>query len=102
MNYMIELKYLSKKGIVIILCVLLLCGTQASAACTAIYVGSDVSADGSTIMARSNDFPEVYGNHITVTPRVENQPGRFMPVSWDGKVRQRFRQQLTNTLQHHL
>ena len=87
MNYMIELKYLSKKGIVIILCVLLLCGTQASAACTAIYIGSDVSADGSTIMARSNDFPEVYGNHITVTPRVENQPGRFMPVSWDGKVK---------------
>jgi len=29
---------------------------QASAACTAVIVGSDVSADGSTIIARSNDI----------------------------------------------
>lgn len=58
-----------------------------SAECTAVYVGSEVSSDGSVIFARSNDFQEVFGNHITVTPRVENESGRFMPVSMDGKVK---------------
>ena len=59
---------------------------QASAACTAVYVGSEVSADGSLIFARSNDVQEVFGNHITVNPRVENESGRVMPVSKDGNV----------------
>ena len=58
-----------------------------SAECTAVYVGSEVSSDGSVIFARSNDFQEVFGNHISVTPRVENESGRFMPVSMDGKVK---------------
>ena len=49
--------------------------------------GADVSADGSTIIARSNDYQEVWGNHITVTPAVENESGRFMPISNDGKVK---------------
>ena len=60
---------------------------QACAACTAVYVGPDVSDDGSTIVARSNDYPAVWGNHITVTPRVENEPGRLMPVSVDGSTK---------------
>ena len=59
---------------------------QASAACTAVYVGSEVIADGSLIFARSNDVQEVFGNHITVNPRVENESGRVMPVSKDGNV----------------
>lgn len=59
---------------------------QACFACTAVYVGSEVSADGSVIFARSNDYQEVWGNHITITPRVENQPGRFMPVNDNGSV----------------
>ena len=77
----------SKKGMILVLCLLLIGSMQASAACTAVYVGSDVSADGSVIFARSNDYTEVFANHITVTPRVENSPGRFMPVSLDGKVK---------------
>lgn len=84
--FMSKLKFLSKKLIVLVLVGLLVCSMQACAACTAVYVGSDVSADGSVIFARSNDYPEVWGNHITVTPRVENQPGRTMPVSVDGKT----------------
>ncbi len=60
---------------------------QASAACTAVYVGPDASADGSLIIARSNDYHEVWGNHITVTPHIDNSPGRFMPVSVDGAVK---------------
>ena len=71
----------------ILLCGLLVCSMQACAACTAVYVGPDVSADGSAIIARSNDWQDVWGSHLTVTPRVENQPGRFMPVSMDGKVK---------------
>ena len=64
-----------------------MCSIQACAACTAVYVGSDVSDDGSIIVARSNDYPAVWGNHITVTPEVENEPGRLMPVSYDGSVK---------------
>ena len=84
---MAKFKYLSKKFIVLLFCGLLLSSMPACAACTAVYVGSDVSADGSAIIARSNDYQEVWGNHITVTPRVENEPGRMMPVSDDGKVK---------------
>ena len=81
------LKYLSKNLIAFVFCALLLCSMPACAACTAVYVGPDVSADGSAIIARTNDFQTVGGNHITVTPRVENEPGRFMSVSDDGSVK---------------
>lgn len=84
---MLDLKDLSKKLIVLVLCGLLVCSMNACAACTAVYVGQDVSADGSIILARSNDEPDVWGNHITVTPRVENSFGRLMPVSIDGKIK---------------
>lgn len=85
-NFMIKSKHLSQKLIVLVICGLLLCSMQACFACTAVYVGSEVSADGSVIFARSNDYQEVWGNHITITPRVENQPGRFMPVNDNGSV----------------
>lgn len=76
---MFKSKNLSQKLIVLMICGLLVCSMQACFACTAVYVGPDVSADGSIIIARSNDYQEVLGNHITITPRVENQPGRLMP-----------------------
>ena len=84
---MFEFKYLPKKLMFLVLCILLVCSMQACSACTAVYVGQDVSTDGSIIVARSNDYQEVFANHITVTPRVENEPGRLMPVSLDGKVK---------------
>ena len=84
---MLELKYSSKKLILLVLFVLLVYSIQACAACTGVYVGPEVSDDGSTIVARSNDYPAVWGNHITVTDRVENEPGRFMPVSIDGNIK---------------
>ena len=80
-------KHFTKILVVFLLCGLLVCGMQTCAACTAVYVGSDVSADGSIIMARANDWQDVVGSHMTVTPRVDNQPGRFMPLSKDGKVK---------------
>ncbi len=84
---MIKFKYFSKKSIILILCLVILCSMQACAACTAVYVGSDASDDGSVIVARSNDYPAVWANHIEVTPAVENQPGRVMPVTEYGTVK---------------
>lgn len=84
---MIKFKYFSKKSIILILCLAILCSMQACSACTAVYVGSDASDDGSVIVARSNDYPAVWANHIEVTPAVENQPGRVMPVTEYGSVK---------------
>lgn len=50
-----------------------------AAACTAVYVGSDVSDDGTTILARSNDaHPANDYQTEVVIDRVENQPGRII------------------------
>ncbi len=83
----LKLEYSSKKLIGLFFCVVLICSMQVSAACTGIYVGKDASADGSIIIARSNDYRADWGNHITITPHVDNSPGRFMPVSADGEVK---------------
>ncbi len=55
-------------------------------ACTAVYVGADASSDGTTIMAKSNDDQDVWGNYVEVTQRVDNQPGRTMPIDGEGTV----------------
>ncbi|WP_288859561.1 C69 family dipeptidase [uncultured Flavonifractor sp.] len=48
-------------------------------ACTGLYVGKQASADGTTIIARSEDIsPSDYQKLHTVVPRVENQPGRVL------------------------
>ena len=49
-------------------------------ACTGVYVGRDASADGTVILAKSNDYQAIWPNHVTVTERMENAPGRSMPV----------------------
>ena len=63
---------------------LVICGR--AAACTAVYVGKDVSADGTTIMAKSNDYGDNYANYIAVEPAVKNKPGRKMPIDQTGTV----------------
>ncbi len=55
-------------------------------ACTAVYVGSKASDDGTVIMAKSNDYQDVWANYVTITERVENKPGRTMPVDNDKTV----------------
>lgn len=54
--------------------------TTASAfACTGVYVGKDVSADGSTLIARSEDQSTgAYNKLFFNVPRIEKQPGRTM------------------------
>ena len=55
-------------------------------ACTGIYVGPEVSEDGTVIFARSNDHMSVWPNYIELTDHVDNKKGRKMPVSIDGSV----------------
>ena len=61
-------------------CLMLAVHAAGASACTAVYVGRAVSADGSVLLAKSNDHQDVWANYITVTERVENVPGRTMPV----------------------
>lgn len=56
----------------------LVIGTACSFACTAVYVGKDVSSDGTTIMARSEDQGSgAYNKMFVVVPR-ETKAGRYM------------------------
>lgn len=61
-------------------CLVFLVSSVPVFACTAIYVGSEASEDGTILLAKSNDYQAVWANHVTVTERVENKPGRTMPV----------------------
>ena len=70
-------KYRAAVSAVIILIMALLPSVEAFA-CTGVYVGKKASADGTTIIARSNDIhPTVIPTIVKVYDRVENQPGRF-------------------------
>ncbi|MCR5591621.1 MAG: C69 family dipeptidase [Lachnospiraceae bacterium] len=60
--------------------------SQPVMACTGVYVGKKASADGTVIIARSSDNQAVWGNHVTVTERIENEPGWKMPVDMNGTV----------------
>ncbi len=61
-------------------------GVSDAQACTAVYVGSQASADGTTILAKCNDYQDVWGNYLTITEHVDNEPGRTMPVDNDATV----------------
>ena len=71
---------------ILLLFIVFLCSMQACFSCTAVYVGPDVSEDGTAMYARSNDYQGINANHISVTPAVENESGRYMPVSDDTKT----------------
>ncbi len=59
------------------LAIVLTLSTASAFACTAVYVGKDVSTDGSTILARSEDQGTgAYNKLFVVVDRVENTPGR--------------------------
>ena len=51
-------------------------GAQSAMACTGIIVGSDVSATGSTMLARNEDFSENnWAKHMVVRPAAESEQG---------------------------
>lgn len=57
----------------------MLLGTTSAFACSAVYVGKDVSTNGSTIIARSEDQGTgAYNKMFLVVDRVENVPGRTL------------------------
>lgn len=63
-------------AISVILAILLIMPTPAFA-CTGMYVGKDLTDDGNTIVARSDDtHPLNKIISMEVVPRIENQPGR--------------------------
>ena len=81
------MKRIKKILTTITLSVVLICTSVLNTyACTAIYVGSDASDDGTTIIGKSNDYQAVWGNYVTITERVENKPGRTMPVDNEATV----------------
>ena len=85
------MKTLGKHTVKAIICLMLIAAialicSSAAFACTAIYVGPQVSADGTTLIAKSNDYQDVWANYITITERVEKKPGRTMPVDNDATV----------------
>ena len=80
-----------RKGLVsaacaVVLGVASLVAVPAAYACTAVYVGSQASDDGTIIMAKSNDCQAVWANYMTVTDAVENEPGRTMPIDNEATV----------------
>lgn len=56
---------------------LLLTASSGAFACTGVYVGKKASADGTTIIARSEDIGAVYDKLETVVP-ASDEVGRFM------------------------
>ena len=48
----------------------------AAEACTGFYVGKKVSADGTTVIARTEDSSTAVCKRFEILPRVENAPGR--------------------------
>lgn len=62
----------------ILLILLLLPAVPACADCTGAYIGKDVTVDGTTIIARSNDaHPADLQAHLRIFEKVENTPGRY-------------------------
>lgn len=58
---------------------------QNAYACTGVYVGKDVSEDGTYIIARSNDTQGTYPSRMIIIPAKKDVSGRRMPVgSADG------------------
>lgn len=53
----------------------LMLGTVSASACTAIYVGSDLTEDGSTLFARSEDYSNSYAKVMYVSPAGEYKAG---------------------------
>lgn len=65
---------------------MIMCTMKDAFACTAVYVGKDASDDGTIIIGRSNDYPDIWPNYVTVVERVENKPGRTMPIDNEDTV----------------
>lgn len=59
----------------LMLALMLILSTVGASACTAIYVGSDLTEDGSTLFARSEDYSNSYAKVFYVSPAGEYKAG---------------------------
>ena len=70
-----------KKVLCIAICVMICLLSAGAFACTGVYIGKEASTDGTIIIARSNDTQGNYPTRVMVSPRVEQDPNREMPVN---------------------
>ena len=79
-------KMFCKNAAAVLFAAALFVGARDAQACTAVYVGKDASADGTIIMAKSNDYGDNFANHIVIEKAVKNKSGRKMPIDQGGTV----------------
>ena len=60
----------------LVFCILVSAAGTAAVACTGFYVGRKVSADGTTIIARTVDSKPATCKRFEILPHMENVPGR--------------------------
>ena len=70
-----------KKVLCLTICLMICLLSAGAFACTGVYIGKEASADGTIIIARSNDTQGNYPTRVMVSPRVEQDPNREMPVN---------------------
>ncbi|MBQ2957449.1 MAG: C69 family dipeptidase [Clostridia bacterium] len=66
---------IKSKSLIAIAIALILCMSSSAFACTAIYVGSGLTADGSTMFARSEDISNSYNKVFYVSPAGNHKAG---------------------------
>ena len=69
------MKSIKSKLLIALALVLVLCMSSSALACTAIYVGSDLTEDGSTMFARSEDISNSYNKVFYVSPAGNHTAG---------------------------
>lgn len=70
------MKFLKMKSFICLMVALMLCFSSVGAlACTAIYVGSELTADGATMFARSEDISNSYNKLFYVSPAGNHTAG---------------------------
>ena len=70
-----KMKSLKMKSLIALVVALVLCMSSSAMACTAIYVGSSLTDDGSTIFARSEDYSNSYAKLFYVSPAGNHKAG---------------------------
>ncbi len=70
-----QMKAMKSKFMIALAIALVLCMSSSALACTAIYVGSGLTADGSTMFARSEDISNSYNKLFYVAPAGTHKAG---------------------------
>lgn len=75
-NRKVSIMTCKMKSVICLMVALVMClGSVSAMACTAIYVGSDLTTDGSTMFARSEDISNSYNKVFYVSPAGKHTAG---------------------------